>query len=71
MSGWDDRERCRKGCGDLRLCEDGRSAWSPPPQPPPPPSLLLPLPVSLLYTHSLPPYCCPYPCPILRSPRGA
>merc|ERR1719199_1474497 len=27
MSGWDDRERCRKGCGDLRLCEDGRSAW--------------------------------------------
>jgi hypothetical protein len=30
---------------------------------PPPPSLLLPLPVSLLYTHSLPPYCCPYPCP--------
>ena len=26
-------------------------------------SLLLPLPVSLLYTHSLPPYCCPYPCP--------
>jgi hypothetical protein len=19
--------------------------------------------VSLLYTHSLPPYCCPYPCP--------
>ena len=28
-----------------------------------PPSLLLPLPVSLLYTHSLPPYCCPYPCP--------
>ena len=37
MSGWDDRERCRKGCGDLRLCEDGRSAWSPPPQPPPPP----------------------------------
>ena len=31
--------------------------------PAPPPSLLLPLPVSLLYTHSLPPYCCPYPCP--------
>jgi len=31
--------------------------------PSPPPSLLLPLPVSLLYTHSLPPYCCPYPCP--------
>ena len=30
---------------------------------PPPPSLLLPLPVSLLYTHSPPPYCCPYPCP--------
>jgi hypothetical protein len=44
---------------------------------PPPPSLLLPLPVSLLYTHSLatvaptrvptvhslPRYCCPYPCP--------
>jgi hypothetical protein len=29
----------------------------------PPTSLLLPLPVSLLYTHSLPPYCCPYPCP--------
>ena len=28
-----------------------------------PPSLLLPLPMSLLYTHSLPPYCCPYPCP--------
>ena len=42
-----------------------------------PPSLLLPLPVSLLCTHSLPtvaptrvptvhslpPYCCPYPCP--------
>ena len=27
------------------------------------PSLLLPLPMSLLYTHSLPPYCCPYPCP--------
>ena len=30
---------------------------------PPPLSLLLPLPVSLLYTHSLTPYCCPYPCP--------
>ena len=31
---------------------------------PPPPSLLLPLPVSLLYTHlPPPPYCCPYPCP--------
>ena len=29
----------------------------------PPPSLLLPLPMSLLYTPSLPPYCCPYPCP--------
>jgi hypothetical protein len=28
-----------------------------------PPSLLLPLHVSLLYTHSLPPYCCPYTCP--------
>ena len=27
-----------------------------PPMVPPPPSLLLPLPVSLLYTHSLPPY---------------
>ena len=32
-------------------------------RPPPSPSLLLPLPVSLLYTHSLAPYCCPYPCP--------
>jgi hypothetical protein len=28
----------------------------------PPSSLLLPLPVSLLYTPPLP-YCCPYPCP--------
>ena len=26
-------------------------------------SLLLPLTVALPYTHSLPPYCCPYPCP--------
>jgi len=30
---------------------------------PPPPSLLLPLPVSLLYTPSPLSYCCPYPCP--------
>ena len=41
--------------------------------PPPPPSLLLPLPVSLLYTHSPdglppPPYCCPYPCPYCTLP---
>ena len=28
-----------------------------------PPSLLVSLPVSLLYTHSPPPYCFPYPCP--------
>ena len=34
--------------------EDFR-ALSPVPPPPPPPSLLLPLPVSLLYTHFLPP----------------
>ena len=53
-----------------------RGARGPPPRPLPtvaptrvptvhslPPSLLLPLPVSLLYTHSPPPYCCPYPCP--------
>ena len=33
-----------------------------------PPSLLLPLPMSLLYTHSLPPYCCPYPCPYCTLP---
>jgi len=32
------------------------------------PPLLLPLPVSLLYTPSLPPYCCPYPCPYCTLP---
>ena len=40
----------------------------------PPPSLLLPLPVSLLYTHSLPPYQRPAPAPaparLLRAAPG-
>ena len=46
----------------------GRAAGAAVEVPPPPPSLLLPLPVSLLYTPSLPPYCCPYPCPYCTLP---
>ena len=64
---WDGRRSAR-----VRRCR----------RPPRHPSLLLPLPVSLLYTpslptvaptrvptvHSLPPYCCPYPCPYCTLP---
>ena len=43
------------GLANLLTAREGTAVLSPPPPPPPPPSLLLPLPVSLLYTHSLPP----------------
>jgi hypothetical protein len=57
-------ERCRLGraraesrtAGGARAgVQACRGVRVPPPLPTPPPSLLLPLPVSLLYTHSLPP----------------
>ena len=54
--GWD-------GTGLAGACGAGAS-------PNAPPSLLLPLPMSLLYTHSLPPYYCPYPCPYCTLPRS-
>ena len=60
----------RRGCSALR-CAGVRGASqqrNPIAPPPPPPSLLLPLPMSLLYTHSPPPYCCPYPCPYCTLP---
>ena len=43
-----------RGCWGSAGSSRGGGDTGPPP-PPPPPSLLLPLPVSLLYTHSLPP----------------
>ena len=47
-----DVDVCGEGAREACVVEArGRPVLSPPP----PPSLLLPLPVSLLYTHSLPP----------------
>ena len=55
------RQACSRRCGaTARGASCGGARWATCCRPPPPPSLLLPLPVSLLYTHSLTPYCCPY-----------